>query len=327
MNDNTRHGTDTGVGRRNLRNCANRRQQIRARQDGRGAVDGCRSRRVVGWRKVAGAAWGPPADPQFFGAMDVDAAGLLAYAESLHERTAMHVTMTHLVGCAVAHGVSVVPALQQRLARGRLYPRESIDIFFIVTADGGRELTGVKIADADTKSALEIAAELTRRCSAIDTGEDAEFGRTKRMIATLPRPLLRTGIRLAAWLTSDCNVNLPRLGLPRQAFGSAMITSVGMWGVSTAYSPLAAYYRVPVLVLVGSVEPRPVVRAGCVVARPMLTLTATFDHRYVDGLQAAQFAAAVREYCAHPAAFESGAHREQDSLAPVGSGNRPPRWA
>src|SRR6266542_4052223 len=117
-------------------------------------------------------------------------------------------------------------------------------------------------------------------------------------------PLLRAGIRMSTWLTSDLNVNLPRLGLPRQAFGGAMVTSVGMWGITNAYSPLAAYYRVPVLVLVGAVESRPVARAGCVVVRPMLTVTATFDHRYVDGYQAAQFAAAIREYCVDPACYE-----------------------
>jgi pyruvate/2-oxoglutarate dehydrogenase complex dihydrolipoamide acyltransferase (E2) component len=105
-------------------------------------------------------------------------------------------------------------------------------------------------------------------------------------------------------LTSDLNLDLPQLGLPRQAFGSAMITSVGMWGVTNAYSPLTPYYRVPVLVLIGAVEPRPVARAGLVVVRPMLTLTATFDHRYVDGYQAAQFAAAIHGYCANPASFE-----------------------
>jgi hypothetical protein len=124
------------------------------------------------------------------------------------------------------------------------------------------------------------------------------------MLDRLQRPLLSAGLRLSAWVTSDLNLNLPRLGLPRQAFGTAMITSVGMWNVTNAYSPLSSYYRVPVLVLVGAVEPRPVARAGSVVVRPTLTVTATFDHRYVDGFQAAQFAAAVREYCAHPGAFE-----------------------
>jgi pyruvate dehydrogenase E2 component (dihydrolipoamide acetyltransferase) len=124
------------------------------------------------------------------------------------------------------------------------------------------------------------------------------------MLETLPRPLLRAGVRLSAWLTSDLNVNLPQFGLPRQAFGSAMITSVGMWGIAHAYSPLTAYYRVPVLVLVGAVEPRPAARAGSVVVRPMLTITATFDHRYVDGFQAARFASAIHDYCANPSSFE-----------------------
>jgi pyruvate dehydrogenase E2 component (dihydrolipoamide acetyltransferase) len=32
----------------------------------------------------------------------------------------------------------------------------------------------------------------------------------------------------------------------------------------------------------------------------MFTLTATFDHRYVDGYHAAQFARAVQAYCADP---------------------------
>lgn len=92
--------------------------------------------------------------------------------------------------------------------------------------------------------------------------------------------------------------------MPRQAFGGAMVTSVGMWGVRRAFSPLAAYYRVPVLVLVGAVEQRAVVVDGQVVARPVLGVTATFDHRYVDGAQAVRFAAAAREYCANPVAYE-----------------------
>jgi pyruvate dehydrogenase E2 component (dihydrolipoamide acetyltransferase) len=111
-------------------------------------------------------------------------------------------------------------------------------------------------------------------------------------------------LRLGAWLTSDLNLDLRGIGLPRQAFGGAMITSVGMWGVGHAYSPLAHYYRVPVLVLVGAVRESPVVVDGQVVAQPMLTITATFDHRYADGYHAAQFAAAVRAYCADPARFE-----------------------
>lgn len=275
---------------------------------GDGCRHGARPRRrgqpLSGWRRLAGASWGPPSDPQFFGSLEIDAAALLNFATDVREHQNVHVSMTHLAGRAVVHGLQAVPALRQRLAHGRAYERESLDLFFIVTTSGGRELTGVKIGSADTKSAVQIAVELQRRRDALDAGRDEDFGRTKRLMQFTPKPVLRQAMRLSAWLTSDLNLDLPRLGLPRQAFGSAMVTSVGMWGVSTAYSPLASYYRVPVLILVGSVESRPVARAGTVLARPMMTITATFDHRYVDGFQAAQFGAAVREYCAHPERFE-----------------------
>jgi pyruvate dehydrogenase E2 component (dihydrolipoamide acetyltransferase) len=262
-----------------------------------------RASRVTGWRKLAWSAWGAPSDPQFFGDLDIDAGALQEYVRQVRDESGVHVTVTHLVGRAVAHGLTAVPELGVRLARGREYPRETTDIFFIVAAEAG-ELTGCKIVRADEKSVVDVARELESATTAIGAGSDDSFGRAKRMLALLPPGALRWGLRISAWLTSDRNLDLPALGMPRQAFGGAMITSVGMWGIAHAYSPLAAYYRVPVLVLVGAVTQRPVARAGQVVVRPMLTLTATFDHRYVDGSHAARFARAVLEYCAHPARFE-----------------------
>jgi pyruvate dehydrogenase E2 component (dihydrolipoamide acetyltransferase) len=259
-----------------------------------------RGRRVHGWRKLAGATWGPPKDPQFFGELEIDAAAMQDFARRERDRTGVHVTMTHLVGRAVAHGLATVPSLDMRLAHGREYPRDSVDVFFIVAAEGGDELTGVKVVGADRLTAVEIAAELERRTSAIATGADHEFGRAKQMLTVLPPRVLRQALRLSAWLSSDLHLDLPALGVNKEAFGGAMVTSVGMWGVRHAYSPLAAYYRVPVLVCVGAVTPRPVAVEGQVVVRPMFTLTATFDHRYVDGYHAAQFARAVQDYCAAP---------------------------
>ena len=259
--------------------------------------------RVKAWRKLAGSLWAPPDDPQFYGEIQVDAAAMLAYIDEARRRSGAHVTVTHLVGRAVAYGLTEVPSLGVRLAFGREYPRESTDVFFIVAAPG-EQLSGVKVVSTDTKSAVQVARELEQRSRAIERDEDPEFGRTKALLQWMPAPLLRPAMRLSAFLTSDLNLDLPGLGLPRQPFGGAMVTSIGMWGISRAISPLARHYRVPVLVLVGAVEEQPVVVAGRVVARPMLTLTATFDHRYADGLQAAELAKAVRAYLSHPAAFE-----------------------
>jgi len=262
------------------------------------------AQRVHGWRKLAGSAWSRPADPQFYGDLEVDAGGLLSYIEEVRRVAGVHLTVTHLVGRAVAHGLVAVPELQVRLARGREHDRDSVDVFFIVATGSGQELTGVKVHAADRKSAVELAQELNRRCAAIEAGNDPDLGRGKALLTRLPPGMLRAALHLGAWLTSDLNLDLSALGMPRQAFGGAMITSVGMWGISHAYSPLAHYYRVPLLVLVGAVGKKPAVVDDEVVVRPMLTVTATFDHRYVDGFHAAQFAAAVRNYCEAPACFE-----------------------
>lgn len=261
------------------------------------------AKRITGWRKLAGVSWSAPSDPQFFGDLEVDAASVLAYVGEARRRTGVHVTLTHAVVRAVAHGLQAVPELNVRLAHGREYPRESIDVLVIV-AVGGDELSGIKLASVDRKTLVDVATELESRAAAIRSGADAEFGRTKKMLTTLPSRVLRPAMRAAAWLTSDLDLDLPRFGLPREAFGSAMVSSIGMTGIAHAYSPLASYYRVPFLVLVGSVTEQAVVRGGQVVARPMLSLTATFDHRYTDGFRAAAFAQAARDYLANPGAFE-----------------------
>lgn len=259
--------------------------------------------RVQGWRKLAGATWGPPGDPQFFGDIDVDAAATLAYLNRVRDKCGVHATVTHATVRAVAHALTVVPRLNVRLAGGREYPRDSVDVLVIVAVDDD-ELTGIKVVNADKKSIVDIATELEQRVQAIRAGTDREFGRTKGILARMPAGVLRPAIRLGAWLTSDLNLDLPALGLPRQAFGSAMVSSIGMTGIAHAYSPLAAYYRVPFLVLVGAVTEKPVARCGQVIVRPMLPLTATFDHRYADGVRAAALGRAAQDYLADPAAFE-----------------------
>lgn len=275
------------------------------------------ARRVTGWRKLARAAWGPPADPQFFGDLEVDAGALLEFQRQLRDDGHAHVTVTHLVGRAVARALRETPGLSVRIAHGRQYPRSSVDVFFIVSTAEGENLTGVKVVDADRKSVVELAAEVQDSAAAMRSGEDDSFTQVRRLLDVLPGWLLRPAINAGAWLTSDLDLDLPRLGLRRESFGGAMITSVGMWGVRRAYSPLASYYRVPVLVLVGAVEQRPAAVAGQVVVRPMLTLTATFDHRYVDGAHAARFADTVSEYLRDPARFEVPSTRKSVTVVPL----------
>lgn len=257
--------------------------------------------KATGWRKVASAVWGSPNDPQIYGDIEVDAEALLGFIQDVREKTETHVTVTHVVGKAVANALGEHPELNTYLSRGRFVPHESVDIFFVVAVAGGRDLSGVKVRGADRKSVAEIAAELSDRAARIRTGDDVEFGRSKRLLDAVPIPMLRLGLRVADRLVGDYNVDLDRYGLPREAFGSAMVTSVGMFGVQRAFGPLSPYYRIPLLALVGEVTPKPVVVDGEIVARPILNISATMDHRYLDGSHAARLAKSVRGYLEAPA--------------------------
>jgi pyruvate dehydrogenase E2 component (dihydrolipoamide acetyltransferase) len=262
-----------------------------------------RGRKISGWRKIAAATWGPPHDPQIYGDIELDATALLGFVDEARA-VGVPVTVTHVVGKAIAHALGEHPDLNVRLYRGRFIERATVDIFFIVSTDKGAELSGVKIVDADKKPVVDIARELKARADRIRTGTDQEFGQTKKMLASTPTKLLGLALRGAAWLTADRDLDLKKYGLPRQAFGSAMVTSVGMFGIQHAYAPLSPYYRIPFLALVGEVTIKPAVVEDRIEARPILTIAATLDHRYVDGFHAARLATSLKDYLADPKRFE-----------------------
>jgi 2-oxoisovalerate dehydrogenase E2 component (dihydrolipoyl transacylase) len=77
------------------------------------------------------------------------------------------------------------------------------------------------------------------------------------------------------------------------------ITSLGVLG-GVASTPVINY---PEVAIVGAnrITERPVVRAGQVVARKMMNLSSSFDHRVVDGWNAAEFIQKVKAFLEQPA--------------------------
>ncbi len=79
---------------------------------------------------------------------------------------------------------------------------------------------------------------------------------------------------------------------PELSGGTFTVSNLGMYGVRE----FVAIINPPQagLLSVGAVEQRPVVRAGEIVARHMMSVTLACDHRILYGADAAQFLAAVR---------------------------------
>lgn len=262
-----------------------------------------KSRRTRGWRRVASAIWKAPSDPQIYGWVDLDASAVLGFIDE-HRAHGEHLTVSHVVGRAIAHALHETHGLNIRLIRGREYPKPTIDIFFITDVARGRDLTGVKVFAADTKSAVEIAQEVNRGARSLKAGEDPDFNRSKRLMESLPFFLLRPLIRLIAFLVGDLRLRVRPLGLHPSPFGSAMLSNVGSIGLPNGLSPISWLYRVPVLVLAGEVTKRPWVVDDHLEIRPVLPISASIDHRYVDGAHLASFFRSFRAYIANPWRFE-----------------------
>lgn len=257
-----------------------------------------------GWRRVAVHAWRPPQDPSVYAIVDVPVHGALAYLDRLREATGTKVTMTHLVARAVALGIRAFPQLNGIVARKRIMLRETVDIFLQVATEGGRDLSGVKIVRADEKSAVEIAREAEERVERLRARRDRQVERTKSLLDRIPLPVLGPMLRSIAYLIYDRDLDLSRLGVVKDEFGSAMISNIATFGLTTAMAPLVPFSRTPLVVLIGQVEERAVVESGRVVARPMVTLGVTFDHRFMDGYQGGKMADLMRAYMTDPEPYE-----------------------
>ncbi len=250
-------------------------------------------RELSNWRKLSLHTWGRPRDPTVYGVLELDASAALARVHALREASGVHVTLTHLVGHAAALAIRARPEVNAIIRRGhRVYLRETIDVFFQVATHGGEDLSGAKIARADEKSVVEIARELEARAEALRLGRDEAMQRTRDTLDRLPGLLRGPAMRAAEALTYDLGLDLRRLGIPYDQFGSVMVTNVGTMGLPLGFAPLVPFSRTPLLMTVGAVKDTPVAIGGEVVIRPILPIGVTFDHRLLDGFEAGRLAEA-----------------------------------
>lgn len=251
-------------------------------------------------RKLVIASWSRPTEGNIYGKLEIDATEAKRYLAHIRETTGERVTITHLVGKALALALQQAPGLNGTIRFGSFVPHPWINISFLVALDGGANLAKARIDSLDVKPLSRVAVELREMAERLRAGKDDEFQKAMGPVRLLPSWILRPLLRITGWLTAALGVNMPALGLTAYPFGSAVVTSVGMMGLDEGYAPPTPFARVPLWVLVGKLAPRPMVHDGEVVAREGLTITATIDHRFLDGAQGAKLANHVRDVLENP---------------------------
>jgi pyruvate/2-oxoglutarate dehydrogenase complex dihydrolipoamide acyltransferase (E2) component len=266
------------------------------------------------WRKVSLNTWKTPDNATIYGLLDVDVGNLQEYLKKKTEESGVKCTITHAVTRGLALMLHHHPDCNVVVRRRKIWLRRDVDIFHQVAmpVEGEKDkadLSGATIRKADTKKVQDIAGELRQKAEKVRAKQDGQMAKTRSTMLSLPNFLLKWVLKLIGWLQYAINWKVPTT--PRDAFGGAMVTSVGMFGIKLAYAPLVTFTRVPIILLVGAVEDRPMAQDGKVVVRPMMSLTATLDHRIIDGFQAGRMASEMKRYLENPELLDQDLQENQ----------------
>jgi pyruvate/2-oxoglutarate dehydrogenase complex dihydrolipoamide acyltransferase (E2) component len=252
------------------------------------------------FRKLAAAMWVPPNDPHIFGAVDVDASPVLALIERYNYKYNCKLTVTHVVTRALALALARHPELNAKIGWSRIWVRPTIDIFCQVASDNGRDLSGYKIRQVDTLSLGDIADTLSRAAVDIRQDRDPAFKRSRGLMKASPLWFIRLVLKLMSFAVNRLNLDLPNLGMPRDPFGSAMVTSVGMFGIDFGFAPFTPIARCPMIITITRIKERPWVVGERVVPKPVLRICGTFDHRVIDGFQGGVMSTEMESLLSNP---------------------------
>ncbi len=259
--------------------------------------------KISAWRRLSVGVWGPHNSPMAQGLRELDLTKTLPYLERVSADLGTKVTITHLMVAAVGRMLKHYPDYNIILRRNRPFKRESIDVFVQVAVkgdDGKADLSGIKIRSCDTAKLGEIMAQVQKRADAVRRGMDKDIESAKSALRVVPPSVLPMMIKTLTSLSYDFGLNLTKLGIKPDPFGSAMVTNVGSFGIPHALVPLMPTSRVPILFCMGQVHDRPRVIKGKVKVVPSLLLTGSFDHRLFDGFQIGRMTTMVDEITTNP---------------------------
>jgi pyruvate dehydrogenase E2 component (dihydrolipoamide acetyltransferase) len=276
-------------------------------------IDLVKKTNLSAFRKMAIGTWETSYDPSVYGTMRLRMDAALRYIEDFRAKTGKRITITHLVAKATAAALTACPDANAIIRWNRIYLRKSIDlsILVMIPSDGpqdgtpgaktGRlDLSAAKVEGVDKLSMLQLAERLEQHVERVRARKDKALEKTRQSMHWIPFFFINRFLKILSFLNYTLNLDLRWAGLPKDALGSAIITNIGSLNLDLGYVPLVPYSRVPILVCPGVVRDEAVVEDGKLVPGKVMDLSATFDHRVVDGAHAAVLAKVFRRCFADP---------------------------
>lgn len=243
------------------------------------------------WRKSAFGSWRVTQDSQVYCLQTIQVAKALEYCEKYDY------SLTHLVAQACARMIEANPQVNTLIRFGNFYPRKETSIFFQVASDKqGKDLSGHVVRNIDQLTLEEIKEDLGGAAKKIKSGNDIHYKKVKNQLSSIPTILLPFIIDALGFILYKLNIWTKLLGTPKDSFGSMMITNIGSLGMQRAYVPLVAYSHCPLILAMGKVYEKVVIKEGEMKIEKVMDCTWTLDHRVLDGVVGSKMAHRFEKY-------------------------------
>lgn len=255
------------------------------------------------FRKVSIGNWRNPRDPQTYTEVELNVEPALKFLKE--QQTDRPLSLTHYVAKILGDCFARQPELNSVLLRGKLHQRAEVSAFIttLIKQKGTVDLAGFPLRKIDQHSLQDIARICEEEVQILRRGEDPEIEALKTTLDRVPVALLKPLFHLLDFFKYTLNVATKSPTLPRDRFGTVIITNIGALGLQNAFVPITPCARTPFLVSVG----KPFEGVGVVDRKPAvmqrLKINATFDHRIIDGYHGAKIVRRFTKIFENPEKF------------------------
>ena len=243
-------------------------------------------KQLTPYQKIAIGTWKEAKDPSIYAIEDVDYTQAHEFSNGILKEHGIKLTPTYIIAQAISLIAEVRPQLNMILRGGMLYQRNNVNISCLVSVDEEGEdisnLSSCVVHNTSELGIVELYNTLSRKISQTKNNQDTVVQTQNHLLGKIPSPLMKYVLNILSFVSYTLNFKFKKM--PQDPFGSIMISNLGQMGIDTAFIPIVYYSRVPLLVGIGLVKPRPVVLPdGALAVKDIVRLNCTIDHRYIDG--------------------------------------------
>lgn len=260
------------------------------------------------WRKTATAIYKKSVDGRIYGTFEVEMDAVFDYINK-HKEKGTRITITQIAMAAIGRAIALdVPDVNVFVKRGNIVPRDNVGVYTAVLKTGSSEMTGFVLRNIEDKGIFDITEEMDQRVAkSREASHEEGATKSKDILANLGWPLRNIVFNFVRWWHIKLGKELKMFNIANDSFGSAMVTNIGHHDLQFGFPALLPIANVPIIIALGKIEDKAVVRNGEIVIRKMMPATATLDHRIFDGSQGGILATAVKRYLADPSCLETPA--------------------